>query len=175
VYSTQNYCFLDFFHRPVFQGMETRRFGRFRPSEDGKRSSYRNVVFLFPRIPDDGKSKKKNNYSVNPYGPSPCVTSSLTRGCICLLWIGLAFVKSTHRMYSRILNIFRFTIYKNPLSVQDLQGRTCLYYLLYATMAAYSVTWTVVSLTTAKFKHPTFSVSGFALSYSENEERTSPI
>jgi hypothetical protein len=78
--------FLDFFHRPVFLGVEIRRFGNwicFRPQvkggrgedtnavgplrvgvfslplpEDGNRFSFRNVVFLLPRTPDDGKSPK---------------------------------------------------------------------------------------------------------------------
>jgi hypothetical protein len=30
---------------------------------------------------------------LNPWGQSPCVTSSLTRGWLCLLWIYLVFVK----------------------------------------------------------------------------------
>jgi hypothetical protein len=79
---------LDFFHRPVFLGVETRRFGNrvfFRsqvkgfgpleradltpPSpEDGNRSSFRNVVFLLPVTPDDGKSTETSN--------SMCYTSS---------------------------------------------------------------------------------------------------
>jgi hypothetical protein len=34
-------------------------------------------------------------WQLNPYGHNPCVRSSLTRGWVCLLWICLAFVKST--------------------------------------------------------------------------------
>jgi hypothetical protein len=34
-------------------------------------------------------------FQLNPYGHTPCVTSSLTRGWDCLLWICLAFVKCT--------------------------------------------------------------------------------
>jgi hypothetical protein len=41
---------LDFFHRTVFLGVKTRRFGN--------RSSFRNVVFLLPRTLDGGKCSK---------------------------------------------------------------------------------------------------------------------
>jgi hypothetical protein len=37
---------------------------------------------------------------LNPCGHSPYVTSSLTRGWVCLLWIGFAFVKYTYRTYN---------------------------------------------------------------------------
>jgi hypothetical protein len=37
---------------------------------------------------------------LNPCGHSPYVMSTLTRGWVCLFWIGFAFVKSTYRIYS---------------------------------------------------------------------------
>jgi hypothetical protein len=61
-----------------------------------------------------------------------------------------------------ISKILPFTISTSPLSVQALQSRSCLSYLVII------VTLTVVSLTTAKFKPLIFSVSGFALSYAAN-------
>jgi hypothetical protein len=61
---------------------------------------------------------------LNPYGHSPCVTSSLTRRWACLLWICLAFVKCTCRTYSMLLKNFPSTIYTSPLSVQALQCRS---------------------------------------------------
>jgi hypothetical protein len=62
---------------------------------------------------------------VNPFGHSPYVTFSLTRGWVCLLWIYLAFVKSTYRTYSMLLKIRSFALYTSPLSVQALQSRSC--------------------------------------------------
>jgi hypothetical protein len=48
---------------------------------------------------------------LNPCGHSPYVTSSLTRGRVCLLWIGFAFVKCTYRTYSMLLEILPFALY----------------------------------------------------------------
>jgi hypothetical protein len=73
---------------------------------------------------------------LNSYGHNPCVTSSMTRRWVCLLWICLAFVKCTYRTYSMLLKILPFTIYTSSLSVQALQCRSCLSYLAYATTAA---------------------------------------
>jgi hypothetical protein len=70
---------------------------------------------------------------LNPYGHNTCVTSSLTRGWVCLLWICLAFVNCTYHTYSMLLKILPFTVYTCPLSVQALQSRSCLSYLAYAT------------------------------------------
>jgi hypothetical protein len=61
---------------------------------------------------------------------------------------------------------FFFWMYTMPLSVQALQSRSCLSYLAYATTT--DVTWTVVTWTATKFRPLIFSVSGFALSYTEN-------
>jgi hypothetical protein len=62
---------------------------------------------------------------LNSYRHSPCVTSSLTRGWICLFWICLAFVKCTYRTYSMILKMLPFTIYTSPLPVQAFHWRSC--------------------------------------------------
>jgi hypothetical protein len=42
---------------------------------------------------------------LNTCGRSPYVTSTLTRGWVCLLWIGFNFVKCTYRTYSMLLKI----------------------------------------------------------------------
>jgi hypothetical protein len=60
---------------------------------------------------------------LNPYGHSPCVTPSLKRG-----WVSLLNMLCLCT-YSMILKIIHFTTYTNPLSVQALQGRSCLSYL----------------------------------------------
>jgi hypothetical protein len=65
---------------------------------------------------------------------------------------------------SMLLKILPFALYTSPLSVQVLQSRSCLYYVSYATTAA-EVTWTVVSLTAAKFQPLTFPMSGVAHLY----------
>jgi hypothetical protein len=43
-------------------------------------------------------------FLLNPCSHSPYVTSSLTRGWVCLLWICFAFVKCTYRTYSICLH-----------------------------------------------------------------------
>jgi hypothetical protein len=43
------------------------------------------------------------------------------------LWIGFAFVKCTYRIYSMLLKILPFALLTNPLSVQALHSRSCLY------------------------------------------------
>jgi hypothetical protein len=68
---------------------------------------------------------------------SPYVTSSLTRGWIWLLWLGLAFVNCTYRIYSILLKILPFALYTSTLSVQVFETRLCLPYLSYAITAAY--------------------------------------
>jgi hypothetical protein len=49
------------------------------------------------------------------------------------------FVKCTYRTYNMLLKIFPFALYTCPMSIQALQCRSCLYYLSYATTAAYSL------------------------------------
>jgi hypothetical protein len=64
---------------------------------------------------------------LNPCGHSPYATSSLTRGRVCLLCTGLAFVKCTYRTYSMLLEIF--------LLLQVLcKSRLCEAYLTYLTL-----------------------------------------
>jgi hypothetical protein len=47
-------------------------------------------------------------------GHSPCVTSSLTGGCVCLSWMGFAFDRCTYPTYSLLLNIFfLLSFYRN--------------------------------------------------------------
>jgi hypothetical protein len=48
---------------------------------------------------------QKYFFATEPLRSSPYVTSSLTRGWVCLLWIGLAFVKCKYRIYSILLTI----------------------------------------------------------------------
>jgi hypothetical protein len=50
--------------------------------------------------------------------------------------MGWPFVKCTYRTYSMLLKILPFALHTSPLSVQDLQNRSCLSYVSYATMAA---------------------------------------
>jgi hypothetical protein len=102
---------------------------------------------------------------LNGSSHSPYVTSSLTRGWVCLLSIYFTFVKWMYRTYSMLLKMFLFALYTSPLSVQALQSRSRLSYLCFNGSL---VTWTVVSLTAAKFKHLIFSMSVFALSYATN-------
>jgi hypothetical protein len=75
-------------------------------------------------------------FQLNPCGHSPYVTSSLTRGRVCVLWIGFAFVKCSYRTYGMLLKILPCALHTNPLSVQALQSRSCIFYLSYATTAS---------------------------------------
>jgi hypothetical protein len=95
----------------------------------------------------------------------PNLTSSLTRGWICLLWIGFAFFKCMYRTYSMLLKILHCALHASPLSIQALQSRICLSCLCYNGSL---VTWTVVCFPAAMFKPLVFSMSDFALSYVEN-------
>jgi hypothetical protein len=66
------------------------------------------------------------------------VTSSQTRGWVCLLWICLDFVKSRYRTYNILLEILPCALYTSPVSVEDLQSRLCIHvsYLSYVKTAA---------------------------------------
>jgi hypothetical protein len=104
---------------------------------------------------------------LNPCSHSPYVTSSLTRGWVCLLWIGLTFVKCTYRTYSMLLKILPFwTIYKSSVSPGFAKQIMPILFILCYNGSL--VTWVVVSLATAKFKPLIFSLSDFALSYAAN-------
>jgi hypothetical protein len=78
-------------------------------------------------------------FQLDPCGYSPCVTSSLTRGWVSLLWIGFVFVKRTYRTcsYSMLLKIVPYALYIKVLC----QSRICraeqvMSALSYATTAA---------------------------------------
>jgi hypothetical protein len=62
-------------------------------------------------------------FATEPLQASSYVTSSLTRGLVCLLWISFDFVKCTYRTYSMLLEIRPFALCTSPLLVQDLQSR----------------------------------------------------
>jgi hypothetical protein len=81
---------------------------------------------------------------VNPCGNSSYITSSLTRRWVCLLWICLAFrqVYISHIYYVIEKNSYFCTTHKSSVN-------TGLHILCYNGSV---VTWTVVSLTTAKLK-----------------------
>jgi hypothetical protein len=79
---------------------------------------------------------------LNPCTHSP-YAAPLTRGWVCLLWIGFNFVKCIYHAYSKLLKILPCALYTSPLSFHALQSRLCLSYLSYATVTA---TWKVVSL-----------------------------
>jgi hypothetical protein len=73
---------------------------------------------------------------LNYCGNSPYITSSLTRRWLCLLWICLAFRQCTFRTYNILLKILPSALHTSPISVQDLQSRSCLTNVFYATTAA---------------------------------------
>jgi hypothetical protein len=99
---------------------------------------------------------------LNPCGHSPYVTSSLTRGWVCLSWIGFAFVKCTFRTYSMLLKILPCALYTSPVSPGF--AKQIIPILLTLCYNGSLVTWKVASLTTAKFKPLIISMSDFALS-----------
>jgi hypothetical protein len=101
---------------------------------------------------------------LKPCRHSPYVTSSLTSGWVCLLWICLPF----RQVYvSHVIEKFCFcTIYKSSVSTGFAKQ-----IMLILRVLCYNgrlVTWTILSLITAKFKPLMFSLSGFALSYTTN-------
>jgi hypothetical protein len=98
-------------------------------------------------------------FQLNNCGHSPNVTSSLTRGWVCLLRVGFVFVKCTYRTYNTLLNILPCALYTSRVAVQALQSRSCLSYLC---VNGSLVIWKAVSLTAAKFNPLIFSTSGSA-------------
>jgi hypothetical protein len=104
---------------------------------------------------------------LNPCSHSPNVTSSLTKRWAYLLWLCLAFrqVYVSH-IQNAIENYSFWTTHKYSVSTGFTeQIMPNLHILCYNGSL---VTWTVVSLTTAKFRPLTFSMSGFAFSYTAN-------
>jgi hypothetical protein len=88
---------------------------------------------------------------LNSCGDSPYVTSPLTIRLVCLLWICLAFVKCMYLTYSMLLrNSPFYTTHKSSVSTAFAdQIMPILRILCYNGSL---VIWTVVSLTTSKFK-----------------------
>jgi hypothetical protein len=84
---------------------------------------------------------------------------------ICMIW---PFVKGTSSTYSMLLEkkIFFCNIYKSSVSTGFAEQIISI--LRISCYNGGLVTWTVLSLTTAKFKPLVFSLCGFALSYSAN-------
>jgi hypothetical protein len=114
---------------------------------------------------------KRIFFQLNSCGNSPYVASSLTRRWVCLLWIRLTFrqVYVQHiRVYTQhVTENFSFcTTQKSSISTGFTeQIMPNLHILCYNGSLVF---WTVVSLTTAKFKPLLFSTSGFTLSYTAN-------
>jgi hypothetical protein len=98
----------------------------------------------------------------NPCWNSPYVTSSLARRWVCLLWIAWPFIKCTFHAHSMS---FCSTHTSSVSTGFEEQIMPILHILCYNGSL---VTWMVVSLTTAKFNHLIFSMSGFASSYTAN-------
>jgi hypothetical protein len=101
-------------------------------------------------------------FQLNPCSHSPYVTSSLTRGWVCLLWVCLTFrqVYVSH-IYHVIENSSLCTTYKSSVSPSFAkQIRSILFILCYNGSL---VDWTVVSLTAAKLKPLIFSYVWFRL------------
>jgi hypothetical protein len=96
-------------------------------------------------------------FQLNPCGFIPYVTSSLACRWVCLLWIGFAFVKRTYRIYSILLKVLPCALYTSPLSSGF--GMQNVYILRTLCYNGSLVTWTVVSLTTVKFKPLIFLLS----------------
>jgi hypothetical protein len=106
-------------------------------------------------------------FKLNPCGHSPYVTPSLTRGLVCLLWICLAFCQVYVSHIWHVIEYFSFCIiYKSSVSPDFAkQIMSILRTLCYNGSLT---TWTVLSLTTAKFKPLKFFTSAFAFSYTAN-------
>jgi hypothetical protein len=92
----------------------------------------------------------------NPFCNSPYVTSSLTWRWACLLY-AWPFVKCTYRTYSMLLKILPCALYASPVSIGFADQMMPILHILCYNGSL--VTWTVVSLTTAKFKPHTLDTS----------------
>jgi hypothetical protein len=106
-------------------------------------------------------------FQLNLCGNSPYVTSSLKKRWFCLLWIRLAFRQVYVSQIKRVIeNSSYCSTHKSSVSTCFAeQTMPILRVLCYN---GNLVTWTVVSLTTAKFKPLMFSLSGFSLFYIAN-------
>jgi hypothetical protein len=106
-------------------------------------------------------------FQLNYCGNSLYVISSLTRRWGCLLWICLsprqAYISHLQHVSE---NSSFYTSHKNSVSIGFRQQIMPILHIL--CYNGTSVTRTVVSLTTVKFKPLVFSTSGFTLSYTAN-------
>jgi hypothetical protein len=103
-------------------------------------------------------------FQLNPYGHSPYVTTSLTRGWVCLLWICLAFRQVYVSHIQRVTeNVCFCTVCKSPLNRGF--AKQIMPILRILCYNGSLVTWMDIRLTTTKFKPLIFPMSGFALSY----------
>jgi hypothetical protein len=105
-------------------------------------------------------------FQLNLYGHIPYATSSLTRRWVCLLWICLALSNVRIAHIACYWKFLLFTIYKSSVSTGFAKQIVPILRILCYNGSL--VTWTIVSLTTAKFKPLTFSMSGFTFSYTAN-------
>jgi hypothetical protein len=106
---------------------------------------------------------------LNPSAFSPYITSCLTRGWVCILWICLAFIKCIYIAHKHVIENSSFcAIYEYRSSVSPGFAKQIMPILFILCYNGSLVTWMVVSLTTTKFKPLIFSVSGFALTYVMN-------
>jgi hypothetical protein len=151
---------LDFVHRPGFYKIEN--WICFRPQVRGV--PLKELTWILGRLLSKSESKTKVTLRLAVYSQSvrlgvklleihdqrfsfcnwalavsPHVTSSLTRGWVCLLWICLTFVKCTFRKYNMSLKMLHFALHTSPLSVQALQSTSCLSYIYYSITAAWSL------------------------------------
>jgi hypothetical protein len=91
----------------------------------------------FVLAPSHMNSQPEIFFQLNPCGRSPHVTSSLTRGCVCLLWIGFAWPLSSVRIAHMACywKFFLYTIFKSFIC-PGFGKQTTPTYLSSATMAA---------------------------------------
>jgi hypothetical protein len=97
---------------------------------------------------------------LDPCDHSSNTTPSLASIWVCLLRTGFVFVMSTYHTYSM------YAIYKSSVSTGF--AKQIMSILLILRYNGSLVTWTVVSLITARFKPLIFSIYGFALFYTAN-------
>jgi hypothetical protein len=93
-------------------------------------------------------------FQLNPCSHSPYVTPSRTRRWVCLLCICLVFREVyVSLIYSLLLNFVPFELYTSPLSsVSPGFAKQIMSILRILCYNGSLFTWTIVSLTTAKFK-----------------------
>jgi hypothetical protein len=105
-------------------------------------------------------------FQLNPCGVSPYVNPLWWEDAFVSYECAWLFVKCTFHTYN-MLKIPTLTLYTSPLSAQALQSRSCLTLRILCYNGPLII-WTVVSLTTTKFKLFIFSMSGFTLPYTAN-------